>query len=883
MSNKFAVWGLIAVALILAIGYYFFFILKTDISNPMQLVPEDAVVVMQLDNLGEFYAKVSGNNEIWESLKKGKTTETILNQLVLIDSIVLHDNSFTGIKTGQSIISVHFDTTFNEAQLLFTVEIKGNNPDQLIQNLKPHFKVSTSEHYQDVYTISNEDIDLALFAGFSNNILLVSKHDWLINNVLQLQEDKTSHFSQSKEFVKLRNTAGKNTDARVFINFKFLSKFSKSALNNSSKQLVDEFKNFAGWSETDLLIKNDELLFSGFTFSQRNGYLGKFSAQKPGRIESFNLAPFNTSLLFAINFSEINAIINLNSISNLSKSLNFDLSKFLAVCGNELTTVCNATDKNMVENNSWFFLALNDAGKAKQYLNLMSSNTGVKKGTTKGRYTIREIKQKGFIPELFGKPYTIFQNTWYTFIGDYAVFANSPGSLNQLISNYESGKTLDLNENFKQFTDNIAVNSNVFLYVNPRYITGFLSKYLNGEALQEMIQNQDVLNDFQGLSFQFTARDSLFYTNFYLRNDKTALKENLDLWRIELDNEVSGSPYLVKDHSTNTYNIIVFDTEANIYLISADGQILWKKKLDNIPESGIKQMDYYNNGKIQYLFNTRDFMYLLDKNGNKVGNYPKKINPSATNGLSLFDYDNNKSYRILLAQADKRTYNYTEDGKKVEGWLKPKTNNIVTEPIVHLVADGLDYIIITDINNNLNIVNRRGEQRIKISKKLDKARNSTYYINQTNRKGIILTTDKYGRLTYLSKTGKIQHTEFGEYSADHYFLYEDFTGNGSQDFIYIEGKQLNVFNRFKKVLFNYKFPAEIRIKPVFFKLGRNQNVLGVVDKQNKTIYLFGKDGNPIINSGLVGENAFTVGSLYNDGEINLITSVGKTLYNYRLK
>ncbi len=882
MSNKFAVWGLIAVALILAIGYYFFFILKPAINDPIQLVPENAVVVMQLDNPGDFYTKLATDNEIWESLKKGKATATILDQLVLIDSIVQHEKSFSGIKTGQSIISVHFDTTFNETQVLFTVELKSNNPDQIIQDLQQHFKISTSEHYQDVYAISNDEIGLSLFAGFSNKILLVSKQDWLINNVLQSQDDKKTHFSRSKEFVKLRNTAGKNTDARIFINFKCLSKFLKNSLDNSSKHLLDGFENFAGWSETDLLIKNDELLFSGFTFSHRDSYLGMFSAQKPGRIESFKLAPFNTSLLFATIFSDINATIDLNALSRLSKSLNFDLSKFLAVCGNELTSVCNASDKNMVKSNSWLFLALEDAGKAKQYLNLMSSNTGVKKGTTRGRYTIREIKRKGLIPDLFGKPYAIIQNTWYTFIGDYVVFANTPGSLNQLISNYESGKTLDLNENFKLFTDNITANSNVFLYISPRHITGFLNQYLNSNTLRKINQNQAVLNDFQGLSFQFASRDSVFYTNFYVRNDKSALKENLDLWRIELDNEISGTPYLVKDHSSNTYNIIVFDIEANIYLISADGQILWKKKLDNIPESGIQQMDYYNNGKIQYLFNTRDFMYLLDKNGTRVENYPKKINPSATNGLSLFDYDNNKTYRILLAQADKRTYNYTEAGKRVEGWLKPRTDNIVTEPIVHLNADGLDYIIITDINNNLNIVNRRGKQRIKLSKKLDKARNSTYYINQTNSKGIILTTDKYGRLTYLSKTGKIQHTEFGEYSADHFFLYEDFTGNGSRDFIYIEGNQLNVFNRFKKVLFNYKFPAEISIKPVFFKLGRKQTVLGVVDKQNKTIYLFDKDGNPIINSGLVGENAFTVGSLYNDGEINLVTSVGKTLYNYRL-
>ncbi len=518
-----------------------------------------------------------------------------------------------------------------------------------------------------------------------------------------------------------------------------------------------------------------------------------------------------------------------------------------------------------------------------QYLKLISTNTGVNKGYKNGQYITREIKAKNFCSELFGKSYSIIENTWFTIIGDFVIFGNSRESLNQIIRYYDSGKTLDLNEDFKEFRDNISGSSNISIYVSPRHLSGVFEYLLNDEAISIIDQYQPVLNDFQGFSLQFSSQDSLFYTNFFTRNNKSLPKENLDLWRIELDNDITGAPYLVKDHTNNTFNIIVFDVESNIYMITSNGQIAWKKRLDNIPESGIEQMDYFKNGKIQYMFNTRDFIYLIDKNGENVTNFPQKINPSATGGLSLFDYDKDRTYRVMIPQADKRVYNYTESGKKVKGWLKPKSENIVAEPIVHLSANGLDYILITDINNNLQIVNRRGEERINLKKRPDKARNSTYYVNRTNNKGIILTTDKYGRLTYISNSGKVQYTEFGEYSADHFFLYEDFTGNGGNDFIYIEGNQLNVYNRFKKVLFNYKFPSAIEIKPLFFKLGRNQNVLGVVDSKSKTIYLFDKHGKPVISSGLVGENPFIVGSLENDNEINLITSVGKTLYNYRIK
>lgn len=880
--NKIVVWGLILLVVIVAIGYYILFVTESVSTKPIEVIPNNAALVIQIDEPGNFYSKVSDENEIWKSLAKGETTKKLVKHAALIDSIMHLDDEISKIETGQAIISLHFDTTFNEAQYLIAVEIINKESKQFLQVFNSQFTVSSSEHYKNVMTIAHDRFNFKIFAGIKNNILLLSKQDWLINKVLQPGPKGKKHFSEGKTFIDLMNTSGKNTDARIFINYKWLTIFLKNSLAPASKNVLNEFDNFAGWSETDLLIKNDELIFSGFTFPDTKNYLRDFANQKPGKIGSFRIAPFNTSMLLATNFSNIQEIVKQDELTDLNKSLNFDLSKFLSVCGTEIAFASNASNKLLVQNNSWFFIHLADISKAKQYLNQISSNTGVNKGILHNGQTIRKINYRNVVPLLFGNPYALLQNTWYAFIDQYVVFANSAESLKQLISNYESGKTLDLNDNFKQFSDNITGNSNIFLYVSPRYINGFLANYLRNETLSKINQNEGLLNDIQGLSFQFTSRDSIFYTNFYLRNDKTEMKENLDLWRLELDNEVSGKPYLVRDHSTNNFNIIVFDTESNMYLVSPDGQVLWKKKLDNIPESEIFQMDFYKNGKIQYLLNTRDFIYLLDKNGNRVENFPKKINPSATNGLSLFDYDGNKSYRIMIAQADKRVYNYTGSGNKVDGWQKPGTENIVTDPVVHLSAGGRDYIIITDINNNIKIIDRKGNQRIRLREKIEKARNSAYYINKTNSKGVILTTDKYGRLTYISTTGKLQYTEFGEYSADHFFLYEDFTGNGSKDFIYIEGNQLNVFNRFKKVLFNYQFPADISIKPVFFKLGRNQNVLGIVDKQNKTIYLFGKDGNPIISSGLIGGNPFTVGNLYNNNELHLVTSVGRTLYNYRL-
>ena len=71
-------------------------------------------------------------------------------------------------------------------------------------------------------------------------------------------------------------------------------------------------------------------------------------------------------------------------------------------------------------------------------------------------------------------------------------------------------------------------------------------------------------------------------------------------------------------------------------------------------------------------------------------------------------------------------------------------------------------------------------------------------------------------------------------------------------------------------------------KPEFFQLSKRKKVLGIVADQEKTIYLFDNKGNTLISKGLVGETPFTVGSLENNNDLNLVTGTGNTLYNYRI-
>lgn len=120
-----------------------------------------------------------------------------------------------------------------------------------------------------------------------------------------------------------------------------------------------------------------------------------------------------------------------------------------------------------------------------------------------------------------------------------------------------------------------------------------------------------------------------------------------------LDTVASIKPFFFTNHTTGAKEIFIQDMKNNTYLINAAGRVLWKVPLTERIFGNIYMIDYFRNGKYQLLFSGRNFIHILDRNGNYVERYPVKLRSPATNSLSLFDYDNNMNYRLFIAGEDK--------------------------------------------------------------------------------------------------------------------------------------------------------------------------------------------------------------------------------------
>ena len=295
----------------------------------------------------------------------------------------------------------------------------------------------------------------------------------------------------------------------------------------------------------------------------------------------------------------------------------------------------------------------------------------------------------------------------------------------------------------KSYIDEI-VNSDINFYFDPTQ--NLIDEYdlinSNIENPINLFQFFDFNNDLEKFKlFQLKNSDKISSINGIISDFKDDLKNSKDNFEYEtkFKNNITTGPIIVKNHINKKSELIVQDENNILYLINSSGQIEWSKKIEGQVLNDIHQIDSYKNGKLQYLFATKNKLHLIDRKGRNVGKFPLKFNDIITQPISVFDYDKNKNYRILITQ-NNELFMFDSKGNRVRGFNYIKNDKILNSP-KHFRISNKDLIVFKT-KNDLKIINRRGRPRIKAKTKLDFSSQKVFQygnaiITQTNKNEII--------------------------------------------------------------------------------------------------------------------------------------------------
>jgi hypothetical protein len=262
---------------------------------------------------------------------------------------------------------------------------------------------------------------------------------------------------------------------------------------------------------------------------------------------------------------------------------------------------------------------------------------------------------------------------------------------------------------------------------------------------------------------------------------------------------------------------------------------------------------------------------LLDRLGRNVENYPIALFSKAKTGHTLLDYDQNRTYRILIPSQEGMVYNYSKEGKKIKGWKFKAMPNPIILQLQYANISGKDYIYVVDSKGYVQIVGRDGKNRTPVEKI---PLNNSYYINSEN--GTIYSTDSLGNVWLTTVNANITKIKTSELQS-HYFLATNFNRDEFMDLFISDENQLECYNMESKIM---SIDISADQPPKVFQFN-TQSIIGI--SSQGYCHLYSADQNLITNKPLFGSGDFECVDLDGDSKLNLIIINDNILNNYSIE
>ncbi len=792
------------------IYYYKFKITKKEVivSNIYHYIPPDAALIVEVKKGQNLTAILKKNSKPWSLLINIPAIQKINNYIFAIDSIYSNHSLFKNrVFTRNYLLSLHPSGKNNvNALAIFYLskELSDNEIKSFLSEIQPQNSAFTEKKYNNIiiYTCNfaqNSDFQKLHFCNIES-FLFISNSSILLEAAIR-QSTSNYNLLSNPSFVNMLKTSGQNVEANIYFNQNEFSKIWKLWLNKNTP--LKTKVNLGEWSALDIHISQNMFLLNGFfdDGDTLSNYLKLLKCQSTGSFTIDKILPKETHTYLWLSipdFKKWNEQFNIymeaigkkqerdDILENIKKTCHFDFIKLINEISNNEFSIAVSTNYNTKEattDDFFFIMAINNQSTVKETMDSLisayarnsqkkyddfHSTINIDKSLTKDIY----ISPITNIPQiLLGKFFSICSTKYFIYIDNYLVFSDSKNSLQRFAYAYELKKTLSNETLYKSYTNMIEKKSNLLFYCDIARAKSFLLNFFNDDINKTFNNNYEIIQQLDALSFQLSPMENKLYANIYLRYSPEIKQNTHTIWESKLDTTISIKPTFVTNHNTGEKEIFVQDDANTIYLINDFGRILWKNTF--VKEriiSDVVQIDMFNNGKLQYLFSTKNYIYLIDRNGEIIEPFPIKLLSPATNGVSAIK--SGKETLLFIACTDKKIYCYTLNGKFCKNWKFEKTNHFVYQPIQYVSIDKKEYIYFND-SLNIYITDKNGKKLIDITSTIPVNQNARLYYEPKNRENDsrFLINDISGKINYIYLNGKVQTINFRKFSSTHYFSF----------------------------------------------------------------------------------------------------------------
>jgi len=909
----------IILVVITGLGLAWFFMQRQTKSytenSAFKAIPVKTPLVIEITDIQSLLTKLEAANPLMTAMKEISGLDSFRADMDRFRGLVMENGKLKAMLAGRPVLVAFNPEGKNNIGCLFALSLENRaEKSEMIDFIEGY----SGREAGSLTKRSYDEVDIYRFRQgasefhFAENggIFLLSRHALFVEEAIR--QISVGNLLDQERFRDLYNTKGSDSDFNVFIYHEKIQQILSKAVSPAFRQALQLFSTFADRTELDVNLKESEVLMGGFSFSEttKHNYLNIFRNQEADRFNLGQMIPSGISSFLSLNLSDFEKYqfdyseflkgrqgnfyrreASLKGLENYSGKPFIPL--FQEIAGKEFAIVFGQVTQNEPASNRFFVAEVKGQSLAKELLlpmiekyakankkSLAAMQSSYQIQNNKG-ITIYEFPFGNFPALVMGESFAAVESNYLCFYDNYLIFSDNITALKNYLHDLILSDTLEKDVRFQGFSQQTASKSTFYFYLNFSKAFYLKNLYLNEVTSNAVQQNEENLRKFYGLGWQFSAAAGEFLNNLYLKYDPVLKEEPQAIWQTKLDSTISIKPQLVVNHrDMQNMEVIVQDNRNNLYLINKEGVTLWKVQLPGKIMSPVYQVDHYRNGKLQYLFNTREQLHMIDRNGNKVANFPIAFKSPATNGVAVLDYSDNRDYRYLIAAEDRKVYAYDRNGKSLTGWKFEGTDGIVTNPLAYFKLGTQDYLVCAD-RYKTYILDRQGNIRVKTTDHFEHSGNSLFLTDQA----ALATTDTGGKVHLQYFDGKTETIDAGGFGKGHFFRAEDLNGDKKTDYIVADGNKLFAFTDRGKKIFERKFDSAVSHHPEIYTFGTANKKIGVVCGDENRIYLIDARGGLYSGFPLQGNTSFTIGYLTpGNPYFNLLVgSEDSGFFNYKIE
>lgn len=887
--------GILAIALAVAA----FFLRKEKqvvVIDPWEAVPADAFFVIETSDFPELLTRITDPAGILSGLSGLDWAASLVRSASSIDSVTGGREVRELISNRRMLISFHAAGQRQTVPLAvmstgpaFTARKLTLLCSQAGATVTDKRDLGGTRTFTLTFTRGSRQkpVYLALTSG----ILIITPSESMITAALD-NRSAGSDIRHQQGFTQVVSAAGKTAD-NLFVLFRNLPPFLKSFTDPEDISVISSVAIAGGG---DLTTAEDGLFISGFLTTAGAGTgADRLRDVAPAENGVHELLPRNTlSYSTVMRRASLSGETATDPASINATDLALILSPFT---GTEVTEGLIAFGEGSVRIR---LFRMTDPQSAEEVLRQRLAAKYRSMGLRESHLVASARNSDGAEEVIYRMPFTGVASIlagaeksragdeWVTFARSYMIFSQSPEALAAVLRESAGGNTLINDPGFREMEKSLPTKSSFLFYSSGRVLKSQLAEYLTPAAAASLTDR--ALSGISGVGVSMTPSNEMIYTSLSVRytsggehpgsapaaaaatevttgeTDSSGLKL---LWKVKLDAAPSVKPFFFTNHNTGATEIFIQDRNNNIYLISSSGKILWKAAIREKITGDIFMIDYYKNGKLQLLFTGRDYMHLIDRNGNYVDKFPVKMQSPASNTLALFDYENNKDYRLFIAGDDRKIYAYDRSGTPVRGWNLFTARGKVTDPVTFFRVRGKDYLFVAD-DQAVYVLDRTGNIRVAHQEPLMKAPGSVARLTAEDEPSIIFSALD-GATVRLLFDGTVKKDTIRGISASHRSEFGDIDGDDVTDRLTVDQGVLRAIDGSGHEMWRYSAGGGEVTGPWIVSTGTDERRIAIYDTGKGMLHLIGRNGASVSGFPRPAGPLFNTGKVSNKSTWNLIS------------